>query len=101
MLACRRVMGMKAARRSGQRAPLRRTAVAPASFCITLKPPHVDDRKWPRVCENPVREASHRSGVAKHSYLNRVQSSRRLERECQRNVELMWLTRRLAPDFKS
>jgi hypothetical protein len=32
---------------------------------------------------------------------NRVQSSRRLEREAQRNVELMWLTGRLAPDFKT
>src|SRR6202008_495078 len=36
-----------------------------------------------------------------YGYLNRVQSSRRLERECQRNVELMWLLRRLAPDFKT
>ena len=34
-------------------------------------------------------------------YLNRVQSSRRLEREAGRNVELMWLTGRLAPDFKT
>ncbi|MFK7860911.1 MAG: transposase [Granulosicoccus sp.] len=34
-------------------------------------------------------------------YLNRVQSSRRLEREAQRNVELMWLLGRLAPDFKT
>ncbi len=33
--------------------------------------------------------------------LNRIQSSRRLEREAQRNIELMWLTGRLAPDFKT
>jgi len=36
-----------------------------------------------------------------YGYLNRIQSSRRLEREAQRNVELMWLTERLAPDFKT
>ncbi len=36
-----------------------------------------------------------------YGYLNRVQSSRRLEREAGRNVELMWLTGRLAPDFKT
>jgi transposase len=36
-----------------------------------------------------------------YGYLNRIQSSRRLEMESQRNVELMWLTRRLAPDFKT
>jgi len=36
-----------------------------------------------------------------YGYLNRVQSSRRLEREAQRNVELIWLTGRLAPDFKT
>ncbi len=33
-----------------------------------------------------------------YGYLNRIQSSRRLERETQRNVELMWLTGRLMPD---
>ena len=33
--------------------------------------------------------------------LNQVQSSRRLERECQRNIELVWLTGRLMPDFKT
>ena len=36
-----------------------------------------------------------------YGYLNRVPSSRRMEREAQRNVELMWLTGRLAPDFKT
>jgi transposase len=36
-----------------------------------------------------------------YGYLNRVPSSRRLERECQRNIELVWLTGQLAPDFKT
>ena len=36
-----------------------------------------------------------------YGYLNRIQSSRCLEREAQRNVELMWLTGRLMPDFKT
>ena len=36
-----------------------------------------------------------------YGYLNRVPSSRRLEREAQRNLEVLWLTGRLAPDFKT
>src|SRR5207248_1461477 len=36
-----------------------------------------------------------------YGYLNRVQSSRRLEREAGRNVEVMWLLRRLTPDHKT
>ena len=36
-----------------------------------------------------------------YGYLNRIQSSRRLERETQRNLELMWLTGNLSPDFKT
>ena len=36
-----------------------------------------------------------------YGYLNRIPSSRRLEREAQRNVDLMWLAGRLAPDFKT
>lgn len=36
-----------------------------------------------------------------YGYLNRIQSSRRLEREAQRNVELMWLMGRLTPDHKT
>src|SRR5881396_3058390 len=50
------------------------------------------------------RPSYHPSALLKlyiYGYLNRVQSSRRLEREAQRNIELMWLTRRLAPDFKT
>jgi transposase len=50
------------------------------------------------------RPAYHPSTLLKiylYGYLNRVQSSRRLEREAQRNIELMWLTGRLTPDFKT
>src|SRR5210317_1195554 len=50
------------------------------------------------------RPAYHPSTLLKlyvYGYLNRVQSSRRLEREAQRNVEVMWLTGRLMPDFKT
>lgn len=36
-----------------------------------------------------------------YGYLNRIQSSRRLERESQRNLELIWLLERLTPDFKT
>jgi hypothetical protein len=36
-----------------------------------------------------------------YGYLDRVTSSRRLERECQRNIELIWLTGQLAPAFKT
>lgn len=50
------------------------------------------------------RPAYHPAALLKiyiYGYLNRVQSSRRLEREAQRNLELIWLTGRLAPDFKT
>jgi transposase len=50
------------------------------------------------------RPAYHPSTLLKlyiYGYLNRIQSSRRLEREAQRNVELIWLTGRLMPDFKT
>lgn len=50
------------------------------------------------------RPAYHPSVLLKiyiYGYLNRVQSSRRLEQETQRNLELMWLTGRLMPDFKT
>ena len=50
------------------------------------------------------RPAYHPSALLKlyvYGYLNRVQSSRRLERETGRNVELMWLLGRLVPDHKT
>src|SRR5712692_8860691 len=50
------------------------------------------------------RPSYHRSILLKlyiYGYLNRVQSSRRLEREAGRNVELMWLISRLVPDHKT
>jgi len=50
------------------------------------------------------RPAYHPSTMIKlftYGYLNRIQSSRRLEREAGRNVELMWLLGCLAPDFKT
>ena len=36
-----------------------------------------------------------------YGYLHQVRSSRRLEAECRRNIELLWLLRRLVPDHKS
>src|SRR6202045_61452 len=50
------------------------------------------------------RPAYHPASLLKiyiYGYLNRIQSSRRLERETQRNIELIWLTGRLTPDFKT
>ena len=56
------------------------------------------------VPEATGRPAYHPATLLKiylYGYLNRIQSSRRLERESQRNIELMWLTGRLMPDFKT
>ena len=54
--------------------------------------------------ETTGRPSYHPSGLLKlyiYGYLNRVQSSRRLEREAGRNIEVMWLTCRLVPDHKT
>ena len=55
----------------------------------------------PQVTGRPAYHPSMMLKLYVYGYLNRVHSSRRLERECQRNVELMWLTGRLTPDFKT
>ncbi len=55
----------------------------------------------PKVTGRPAYHPATMLKLSIYGYLNRVQSSRRLEREAQRNVELMWLMNRLKPDFKT
>ena len=55
----------------------------------------------PEVTGRPAYHPATLLKIYVYGYLNRVQSSRRLERECQRNIELVWLTGRLMPDFKT
>ncbi|AZG75273.1 transposase [Methylocystis rosea] len=56
------------------------------------------------VAKETGRPSYHPSTLLKlyiYGYLNRVQSSRRLERESARNIEVMWLIGRLVPDHKT
>jgi len=55
----------------------------------------------PKITGRPAYHPSTLLKLYIYAYLNRVQSSRRIEREAQRNVELMWLTERLSPDHKT
>jgi transposase len=55
----------------------------------------------PEVTGRPSYHPSTLLKIYLYGYLNQVQSSRRLEREAQRNIEVMWLTGKLAPDFKT
>ncbi len=55
----------------------------------------------PQVTGRPAYHPATLLKIYLYGYLNRIQSSRRLERESQRNIELMWLTGRLMPDFKT
>jgi transposase len=64
----------------------------------------LSDLGFKTVPADTGRPAYHPSTMLKlfvYGYLNRIQSSRRLEREAGRNVELMWLLERLVPDFKT
>ncbi len=59
------------------------------------------DRATPAATGRP---AYHRQELLKlyiYGYLNRIRSSRKLEQECHRNVEVMWLLRKLKPDHKT
>ncbi len=58
-------------------------------------------RVAPRATGRPSYHPSVLLKLYIYGYLNRVQSSRRLEREAGRNVEVMWLTSRLVPDHKT
>ena len=59
------------------------------------------DRVAPRATGRPSYHPCVLLKLYVYGYLNRVQSSRRLEREAGRNVEVMWLTGRLVPDHKT
>jgi transposase len=55
----------------------------------------------PKATGRPGYHPSTMLKIYLYGYLNRIQSSRRLEQEARRNLELMWLVGRLAPDFKT
>jgi transposase len=55
----------------------------------------------PATTERPAYHPATLLKIYLYGYLNRIPSSRRLERETQRNIELMWLTGRLMSDFKT
>ena len=58
-------------------------------------------RAEPKATGRPAYHPATLLKIYIYGYLNRIQSSRRLEREAQRNLELIWLTGRLTPDFKT
>src|SRR5512134_333542 len=59
------------------------------------------DRVDPQATGRPSYHSTVLLKLYIYGYLNRVQSSRRLEREAGRNAEVMWLTGRLVPDHKT
>lgn len=59
------------------------------------------ERAMPGVTGRPGYDPADLLKLYLYGYLNRIRSSRRLERECKRNIEVMWLLGKLAPDFKT
>jgi transposase len=59
------------------------------------------ERAEPAATGRPAYHPATLLKIYVYGYLNRIQSSRRLETEARRNIELIWLTGRLAPDFKT
>ncbi len=65
-----------------------------------LLPECLDDFVEPEIAGRPAYHTGVLLKIYIYGDINRIQSSRRLEREAQRNMELMWLVGRLAPDVK-
>ena len=59
------------------------------------------DRSAPKETGRPPYDPRDILKLYIYGYLNRLRTGRTLERECQRNLELMWLMRKLRPDFKT
>jgi transposase len=59
------------------------------------------ERALPTELGRPSYDPSDLLKLYVYGYLNQVRSSRKLERECHRNIEVMWLMKKLAPDFKT
>ena len=59
------------------------------------------DKAQPKATGRPPYDPRDLLKLYVYGYLNRVRSTRLLEREAQRNVEVMWLVKRLRPDFKT
>lgn len=59
------------------------------------------DKAKPKATGRPSYDPADLLKLYLYGYFQRIRSSRRLEAECQRNVEVMWLLGRLAPDFKT
>src|SRR5437763_8537499 len=59
------------------------------------------DRVQPKATGRPGYAPGDLLKLYIYGYLNRVRSSRRLEAECHRNIEVIWLLRTLKPDFKT
>ena len=59
------------------------------------------DRPAPKETGRPPYDPRDLLRLYIYGYVNRIRTGRTLERECQRNVELMWLMRKLRPDFKT
>ena len=70
-------------------------------FIDGLDLPSIGFKTTPAITGRPAYHPATMLKLYVYGYLNRVQSTRRLEREAGRNVELMWLLGRLAPDFKT